>query len=210
MNRKEFEQVFGAWMERQHSHIDARLRIVQGIHQGRLYTVDRLVGAANAFDLLPADLFAKPRIPARVQKTLLDLTTKARTLKAPYRDQILSNLNRVRGLTLRQKIEGRFRSLPLSLRKRLPEMELMIDHCVRTRNYYVHGSRPKLPLAAVRDFLFLFTDTLEFIFVTSELAACGWNVNRWIKALGGRAKFKDYLRSYERALSDVKSAGRST
>jgi ApeA N-terminal domain 1 len=210
MNRKEFEQVLGTWMERQQSHVDARLRIVQGIRQGRLYTVDRLVGAANAFDLLPGALYAKPKVPADVRKILADLTSKAKTLKPPYRDQILSNLNRVKSLTLRQKIESRFRSLPLSLRKRLPEMEFLIDHCVRIRNYYVHGSKPKLPLAAIRDFLFLFTDTLEFIFATSELAECGWNVNRWMKWPGGRAKFKDYLRSYERALNDVKNAAGSS
>jgi hypothetical protein len=206
MNRKEFEHVFGAWVERQASHADARLRIVQGIRGGRTYTVDRLVGAANAFDLLPAALFGKSAIPKYVRKRLAELTSKAKTLKPPYRDQILSNLNRVKGFTLRQKIESRFRSLPLRLRKRLPEMEFLIDHCVRTRNYFVHGSKPKLSVTATRGFLFLFTDTLEFLFITSELAECGWNVNRWMKSPGGMARFKDYLHSYEALLKEVKSA----
>jgi hypothetical protein len=113
----------------------------------------------------------------------------------------------VKALSLRQKIESRFKSLPLILRKQLPEMQFLISHCVRSRNYFVHGSKPKLSVAATRDLMFVFTDTLEFIFVTAELVECGWNVRRWMKQLGGRAKFKEYIRSYEQALKEVKRAG---
>jgi hypothetical protein len=209
MQRKEFEQVFEAWVARQVSHADARLRIVQGLRRGRTYTVDRLIGAANAFDLLPHGLFRKPVIPDAVRKRLVELTIAAKSLKPPYRDQVLSNLNRVKGLTLRQKIEARFRSLPLKLRKRLPEMEYLIDHCVRTRNYFVHGSKPKLSVTDTREFLFLFTDTLEFLFITSELAECGWNASRWMKSLGGTDRFANYLRAYGDLLKQVKTAAGS-
>jgi hypothetical protein len=96
--------------------------------------------------------------------------------------------------------------LPLNLRKRVSEMPFLIDHCVRSRNYFVHGSKPKLPIDATRDFLFLFTDTLEFIFVMAELVECGWNYNRWIKQPGGSDRFKDYIMSYAEALKTVKKA----
>jgi hypothetical protein len=209
MHSKEFEQVFGTWLRTQVSHSDARLRIVQGLRKGRTYTVDRLVGAANSFDLLPAALFRKPTIPKAVRTTLIELTATAKSLRPPYRDQILSNLNRVKDLTLRQKIQSRFCSLPLVLRKRLPEMDLLIEHCVRTRNYFVHGSKPKLSVAATREFLFLFTDTLEFLFITSELAACGWNVSRWMNSLGPMGRFAAYLHSYNEQLKQVKTAAGS-
>jgi hypothetical protein len=52
-------------------------------------------------------------------------------------------------------------------------------------------------------------DTLELIFITSELAECGWNVNRWMKSPGGMARFKDYLRSYGDLLKQVKTAAGS-
>jgi ApeA N-terminal domain 1 len=206
LHKKEFESVLSGWMQRQEAHGNARLRIVLGIREGRTYTVDRLIGAANAFDLLPDAVFRKPKLPDGLLKTLAALTLESRKLKQPYREQVLSNLNRVKGLSLRQKIESRFRSLPLSLRKRLPEMEFLIDHCVRSRNYFVHGSKPKLSVAVTRDLMYLFTDTLEFIFVTSELVECGWKVTRWIKQPGGMARFKDYIRSYELALKEVKKA----
>lgn len=68
----------------------------------------------------------------------------------------------------------------------------------------MHGSKPKLSVVATRNLMFLFTDTLEFIFVTSELVECGWNFNRWIKRLGGRGRFREYIRNYDNALKEVK------
>ena len=206
LNKKEFETVLSAWMQRQETHRDARLRVVLGIRQGRSYTVDRLVGAANAFDLLPDTTFRKPKLPASLLKTLATLALEAKKLKSPYRDRVLSSLHRVKGLTLRQKIESCFQSLPLDLRKRFPEMPLLIDHCVKSRNYFVHGSKPKLSVAATRKFMILFTATLEFIFVTAELNECGWNFSRWIKQTVGMSKVKDYIRSYDDALKEVKKA----
>jgi hypothetical protein len=208
LHKKEFETILSRWMQRQEAHSSARLRIVEGIREDRHYTIDRLVGAANAFDLLPDTTFSKPKFPAGVLKTLATLALEAKKLKQPYRDQVLNNLGRVKGLSLRQKIESRFRSLPAGLRKRFPEMELVIDHCVRSRNYFVHGSKPKLSVSATRDLIFLFTDTLEFIFVTSELVACGWKYARWIKD-ANRGRLRDYLRSYDLALKEVKAAAGS-
>jgi hypothetical protein len=204
LHKKEFETVLGGWMKRQEAHRDARLRIVLGIREGRSYTVDRLVGAANAFDLLPDAAFSKPKLPASFLKTLATVVLESKKFKQPYREQVLSNLHRVKALNLRQKIESRFSLLPPILRKRLPEMAFLIGHCVRSRNYFVHGAKPKLSVAATRDLMVFFTDTLEFIFVTSELVECGWNVKRWIKQLGGRAKFREYVRSYDETLKRVK------
>jgi ApeA N-terminal domain 1 len=206
LDKNEFEKVLAGWLHQQKSHRDARLRVVLGIREGRSYTVDRLVGAANAFDLLPDSTFKKPVLPKMVLETLSKLSVEANKLTQPYRNQVLGNLHRFKGLTLRQKIEGRYRSLPLSLRKRLPEMPLLIDHCVRTRNYFVHGAKPKLSVDATRDLMFLFTDTLEFIFVMAELTDCGWSFDRWIKRLGGTARFKEYIRSYGDAIKEVKKA----
>lgn len=205
LHRNEFKTVLSRWMQRQEAHSSARLRIVQGVREGNSYTIDRLVGAANEFDLLPDSTFRKRKLPAGLLKTSGTLAVDAKKLEQPYRDQVLNNLGRVKGLSLRQKIEGRFRSLPLSLRKHFSEMEFLIDHCVRSRNYFVHGSKPKLSVAATHDLLFLFTDTLEFIFVTAELVECGWKFQRWLKE-ANRGRLRDYVRSYELALKEVKKA----
>jgi hypothetical protein len=206
LNKSEFETVLAAWVKTQGERRNARLRIVLGIREGLSYSPDRLVGAANAFDLLPDGAFKRPKLPASLLSTLAALASEASKLKQPYREQVLTNLHRVKGLSLRRKVESRFNSLPMSLRKRVPEMPFLIDHCVRSRNYFVHGARPKLSVDATRDLMSLFTDTLEFIFVMSELVACGWNFDRWIKRLGGSARFREYIRSYDAALKHVKKA----
>ena len=189
-------------MKSHSEHQSARQRIVQGFRV-RIYTIDRLVGAANAFDLLPDPTAAKP-LSKKVMKTLAALKQDARSLASPYREQILNSLGRVQGRTLRKKIEARFGALPSGLRQRLPEMAFVIDHCIRTRNYFVHGSEAKLSAAAIQEQIYFMTDTLEFIFIASELSRCGWKFARWLEqSTGGR--FKSYLRSYDLSLQELKT-----
>jgi hypothetical protein len=202
LHRAEFKHVLERWMKSHSEHQSARQRIVQGFRV-RIYTIDRLVGAANAFDLLPDPTAAKP-LSKKVMKTLAALKQDARSLASPYREQILNSLGRVQGRTLRKKIEARFGALPSGLRQRLPEMAFVIDHCIRTRNYFVHGSEAKLSAAAIQEQIYFMTDTLEFIFIASELSRCGWKFARWLEqSTGGR--FKSYLRSYVLSLQELKT-----
>jgi hypothetical protein len=203
LNKNEFERVLKKWMATHPDHREARTRIVQGIRLENYYTIDRLVGAANAFDILPERASSKPTLPGAVLKTLAVLSDEATKLDQPYRDQVLSNLHRIKSANLRSKIKARFKSIPSGLRSRMPDMEFVIDICVRTRNYFVHGTKPKLSLGATHDLLFFFTDTLEFIFIASELTLCGWNAGRWLKEVNG-GRLREYVRNYERALKDLK------
>ncbi|HEY1983694.1 MAG TPA: HEPN domain-containing protein, partial [Xanthobacteraceae bacterium] len=168
------------------------------------YTIDRLIGAANAFDLLPNTTFRKPKIPKGVLKGLAALTRDAKQLKPPYGEQVLSNLHRVKSLNLRQKIKSRYQLLPPNIRDLLPEMELLIEHCVRSRNYFVHGAKPKLSDDSTRDLMVPLTDTLEFIFVASEIFECGWKPERWMKE-ASRGKLRDFVRFYDETLQRVKN-----
>jgi hypothetical protein len=208
-NKKEFEKVLRKWMISQPDHRHARMRVIQGIRLENYYTIDRLVGAANAFDILPELGRTKPALPKKVLKTLATLSDQAANLADPYRGQILSNLNRVKGANLRTKIEARFKSVPVEIRKRMPDIQFVIDACVRSRNYFVHGTKPKLSPDATHDFLSFFTDTLEFIFMASDLALCGWNGERWLKVVNG-GRFRDYVRNYEAVVKDLKKRAQAT
>jgi hypothetical protein len=192
-------------MATQPAHREGRTRIVQGVRLGNHYTIDRLVGAANAFDILPQLASAKPSLPRKVLATLNSLSKEAAQLPQPYRDQVLSNLYRIKSANLRTKIKASFTSVPSELREGMPDIEFVIDHCIRARNYFVHGTKPKLSLKAIHDLIFFFTDTLEFIFITSELALCGWNAGRWLKE-ANMGRLREYVRTYEVALKDLKKA----
>jgi hypothetical protein len=199
-HRGEFKQVIERWLAKP-THASARQRVIQNMRE-EIYTIDRLVGAANAFDILPEFNVAKP-LPARATKILSKLKTDAKNLPVPYNEQILNSLGRVKAQTLRKKIEAHFSSLPKPLKQRLPDMLLVIEHCVRARNYFVHGTPPKISVDATHQQIFFLTDTLEFIFVISELAKCGWKYDRWIKEPGW-GRYRQYLQSYELSLGAFK------
>jgi hypothetical protein len=205
LHRQEFETIFARWMKGERDHRSARRRIVECIRYGNHYTADRLVGAANAFDLLPDETVGRPSLPIGVQKALPRLKHEASALPQPYREQVLANIGRIKGANLRQKIIARFNALPPVLRRHFPEIELVIDHAVRTRNYFVHGTVPKLPVGRTYELMFFFTDTLEFIFVAAELYSCGWKYARWLKE-SEMGRFSEYLRSYDLPLAELKLA----
>jgi hypothetical protein len=172
-NPNEFERVLTNWISSQSERRIARLRLIQGLREERTFSIDRLVAAANAFDLLPFE--SKP-LPAQVQSNVDDLKKSVRTsLLSPYRESILDALGRLKGSNLRSKILARFEILPESLRSKLAEMETIIGYCVQARHYFVHGTRPtKLSPKVIEEYLVFFTQTLEFIFIVAELSECGW------------------------------------
>src|SRR6266566_1484123 len=83
-----------------------------------------------------------------------------------------------------------------AMKRTLPNMEQLIGHCVRVRNYFVHGPSPGLSPETIYDRAPFLTDTLEFIFAVSDLHSCGWNVDRWAAESFGRSRLKSYLYSY--------------
>lgn len=167
------------------------------------------MGAANAFDLLPDDAVGKPELPSAAQETLSRLIEEVRKLESPYREQFLSYINLVKGTNLRQKINARFKGLPADLQRRFPDIEFAIGHAVRARNYFVHGSKGKLSVVDTYSLMFYLTDTLEFIFVASDLCECGWNYARWLEE-ANRGRLRDYVRSYDSHLSELKKASGTT
>ncbi len=209
LHKQEFETVLTRWMEGQQDYRSARHRIGECFRHGNYYTIDRLVGAANAFDLLPNEAVGKPDLPRSVLKSLSCLIEEARNLEPPYREQVLDNLSRVKGSNLRQKITARFKVLPAALQRHFLDLEFVVDHAVRARNYFVHGSKPKLSVTNTYNLMFYLTDTLEFIFVASDLSECGWDYARWLKQ-ANMGRLRQYARSYDLHLAELKKASGTT
>jgi len=200
-NPDEFQRVLSNWMTGQNERRIARLRVIQGIRD-RTFTIDRLIAAANAFDLLPFD---NPSLPTDVHDKINELRGAVKeALPYPLFEPVLDALGRLGGRNLRSKILARFQLLPASLQSHLPEMEKVIGHCVQARNYFVHGTRPrKLSVQVITDNQVFFTQTLEFIFVTAELSECGWDWQSW-RRTGGSSPLTYYLDSYQHQLQELK------
>lgn len=204
-----FASVLTYWLSRDHEWRSARSRFSTVFALQHNFTIDRLVGAANMFDILP-----DPAVPADVPltKELEDAKTASRALfkalpSSPERDSVLNALGRLGKASLKRKVRARAKLILDRIPARFPELELVIDEAVDCRNYFVHGSRAKMDYNDEFGQVVFFTETLEFIFAASDLIECGWNIEEWSKQSSTVSHPFDRIRlDYEPRLKDLKRA----
>ncbi len=96
------------------------------------------------------------------------------------RDSVLGALGRMKKSALKQKINHRAELLLTNSLSQYSRMNEVIDLAIDCRNYFVHGGEPKIDYTkhffATVPFL---TNTLEFVFATSDLIEAGWDVAEW-------------------------------
>ena len=94
---------------------------------------------------------------------------------------MLGAIGRLGTASLKQKVRHRIGILLPVSGSRFPEIERVCDHAVDCRNHFVHGSQVKLIHGSPEDNLGFLTDTLEFVFATSELVEAGWDALRFME-----------------------------
>lgn len=175
---EEFCLIAKNYFDRDESRLDARIRMAGNIRRGS-YTVDRLVSAANMFDIFPRSAY-----PAAVP--LSDAVVMARddarkAFKALpdsiERDSVLSALGRMDEMTLKKKVVARLDAS--GVLGSFPGLDDVLKEAVNCRNHYVHGSPGKIDYARNHDVTIFLTDALEFVFGVSDLVDCGWSFDRW-------------------------------
>jgi hypothetical protein len=72
----EFSHVLGRWLDRQQEWRDARLRFCNSFAKQQHYDIDRLIGSANMFDILP-----KSAVPPRKRSLQQKIRYRAERLK---------------------------------------------------------------------------------------------------------------------------------
>ena len=204
-----FASVLTAWVARDHDWRSARFRFSTAFALQHQFTIDRLVGAANMFDILPASA-----VPADVPltKEMEDAKAASRAQfkplpPSPERDSVLNALGRLGKASLKRKVRARAKLILDRIPARFPELELVIDEAVDCRNYFVHGSKAKMDYSDEFDQVIFFTEALEFIFAASDLIECGWNIDEWSKQSSTVSHPFDRFRlDYEPRLNDLKRA----
>jgi ApeA N-terminal domain 1 len=178
----QFADVLKTWLERQEAWHGARWRFFRSFEQQRHYDPDRLIGAANMFDILPSS--AVPYDIALTEE-LSKAHTASRAMfrelpQSPERDSILNALGRLGKSNLKHKVCYRAQNLIAVASEWFPELIKVTDEAVNCRNYYVHGSEPRFDYDRNFDLVTFFTDTLEFVFAASDLVEAGWDLRSWI------------------------------
>jgi hypothetical protein len=204
---EEFARVLGCWMTREADWHDARWRFFHSFARQRMYDIDRLVGAANMFDILPSSA-APHLVPItddleRAQKASRELF---RALpQTPERDSILGALGRMGRSSLKHKVRHRAARLVELVGERFPDLLTVVDESVNCRNYYVHGSESPFDYDRNFNAVIFFIDTLEFVFAASDLIEAGWDIRSWIqRGTTMSHPFGRYRVSYPIALNHLK------
>lgn len=177
----EFARVLSNWLRRDESWLDARVRFSKCFAGRHRYSVDRLIGAANMFDILPPSA-VPPDVPLSEEMKCAKekCSTICKGLPAsPERDSLLSALGRLGKSNLKNKIRHRANLLTDAVGDRFPELTTVTDEAVNCRNYYVHGGEPQFEYGIQLEVCNFFTDTLEFLFGTSDLIEAGWDMKAW-------------------------------
>jgi hypothetical protein len=202
-----FSCMMANWLARQDTWNDARFRFFTSFAKQRHYDIDRLVGSANMFDLLPSTA-----VP-----TTLELSGELQHAKAEAkrifealplsaeRDSILSSLGRLGKSSLKHKVRYRAQVLTDAAGTLFHDILIVTDEAVNCRNYYVHGSEPRFDYNRNFDAVVFFTDTLEFVFAASDLIEAGWDIKMWAKRpKGATHPFGRYLLNFPNQLQTLK------
>ena len=181
-----FSDVLAAWLERSSDSCwqDARWRFFRFFEKQRNYDLDRLISAANIFDIFPDMSSLKAEaLPKELNDAKEECREKFKSLpQSEHRDSILNALARVGKPTLKQKIKARSKFLTEKIGDELPDLHKVTSEAVNCRNYYVHGNdNPKINYNNNSDVVCFLTDTLEFVFAASDLVEAGWDIEGFSK-----------------------------
>lgn len=207
--RTEFDAVLANWLSRHTEWRISRSRYLACLRKANRYGPDRLVAAANMFDILPASaLPAGSPLQADLAATR-DACAELFKKHPPgsERDRALSDLGRLGRLSLPKKVAHRVSIVEVMFGTRLPDLQLVSSVAIRCRNFFVHGSSGDFDFNALEPFVPFLTDALEFIYSASDFIDAGWDAKRWnSEAHSWGHNFARFRWGYGSTLSELRRA----
>jgi hypothetical protein len=203
-----FSRVLASWLERQEERRDARARFDNSFAKQWSYEIDRLIGDANMFDILPSsaappdvELSGELRAAKKAGQEIFEKLEPSRE-----RDSILGAFGRLGKSSLKQKIRHRAQLVVSAAETQFPEILTVTDEAVNCRNHYVHGSEPRFDYNANFSAVIFFTDTLEFVFAASDLIEAGWDLKGYCQIPSSMSHpFSAYRVNYPLFLQKLKA-----
>lgn len=205
---KRFGTVLRRWLAADGARREARIRFASGFKQQRSFPIDRLVGAANMFDIMPGDTFGAA---APLPEDLLIAAGTARAAfralpDSPERSSILNALGRLGRPSLRSKVRDRAALVSRALPHPLSDLDLITHEAVKCRNHFVHGSPGSFSYAEHGDVVTHLTSVLEFLFAASDLIDAGWDIASWYKRGGVLAHpFSRVLHNWDQYAAHIRA-----
>ena len=196
---EEYSTVLMNYLDSDNERHDSRKRLRGAFKSDRKYTIDRVVAAANVFDILPKSAYP---VKAEISNELATAAAKARELfkalpDSIERNSILDAIGRIDNFSLKHKIKHRVTSTGLD--KHFPQLIKVLEEAVNCRNHYVHGSPGRVDYSANFALVIFLTDSLEFSFAVSDLIDIGWDFTHWKK--GYSHPFGAFIAGYQEQLT---------
>lgn len=174
---EEFPVVLKNWLERDRECGTARNWFFSYFDKQQVYDPLRIIRAADMFNYLPEVSGSKRRPKPKINP----------------------------------KINHCVKCIEKKIGDDVPNLEMAAKAAVVCRNYYVHAKharndRPPVDYKKESRFRMFLTDTLEFVFVVSDLIEAGWDVKTWRKTNGSSSYHPvgRYLRDYKENLEKWK------
>jgi len=206
-HRAEFDAVLTNWIGRHNGWRAARSRYLECMRKANKYGPERLVAAANMFDILPA---AAAPLTVELPEDLAATRNACAVLfrKHPSgvdRNSALSALGRLGQPSLPKKVAQRVSIVESNLGSRFSELQFVANVAVKCRNFFVHGSSSDIDYPKLEALLPFLTDALEFVFAASDFIEAGWDGQRWNSEAGGWGhSFARFRSEYDIGLAELR------
>ncbi|MFP4360841.1 MAG: HEPN domain-containing protein [Alphaproteobacteria bacterium] len=207
--KTDFSSILEWWLETDQARADARSRFYSSFAMQSSYSIDRLIAAANMFDLLPSDALPyKRKLPDDIAYARRVAQKEFKSLpKSDHRDAILGALGRLDQSTLRQKILYRAEIVTNAMSDPPADVEFVVREAVKARNHFVHGSKWNLDNTRQARVIPFLTRALEFIFAASEILDGGWRIREWEQRRSGVGHpFAETLFSWRECVAEIADA----
>ncbi len=207
--QNEFSSVIKNWVEHDQRRKTARVRYLSCLQKGNSYSVDRLVAAANMFDVLPPEATPSPAaLPDDLSEAQAAILSMLRKLpRTQDRDSAISAIARLGKPSLPKKVAHRVQIITDQVGPKFPDLANVLRIAISCRNHFVHGSSDTFDFTAVEPFVPFLTDALEFVFSASELIEAGWDASRWCREPHGTGhNFARFRWGYIETVSQLKKA----
>lgn len=206
-NSQELSRFMKSWFEDEVDLGAARNRFFSGFAKETNFDIDRLIAAANLFDLIPnSQNPVERKLPLAVQAAVDESKIIFRGLPpSDERSAALDALGRLNGANLKKKVRAWSLELQSAFDGRFAELPYVTDQAIDCRNHYIHGSNPKFNYERSGMFLFL-VRSLEFAFLASYLLKRGWDWEDWLdRCHTGSHPLRDFMMMFDMNLQELKS-----
>lgn len=206
---EEFNTVLTHWTARHDRWRTARHRYITSLRKADLYGPDRLIAAANMFDLLPNEAVPTAKaLTGELAQTRDACLEMFRELPSSQeRNAAISALTHLGSTSLSRKILHRAAIVESTCGRFFPDLSYVGNLAARCRNIFVHGRSGNLKPEIINPFVPFLTDTLEFIFAASDFIEAGWDGLRWASGSHGWGhSFSRLSRDYSAKLQSLRKA----